>query len=143
MSVDTQNGNLLATGVGRRKTAVAIVQIYKINQNSSEKPRIIINDCFGEIFLQFNPAYLNSVTLGLSLLNLENKYIIRAKTKGGGLSGQSKALALGLARALCKIDPEYRSILKIAGLLRRDSRSVERKKYGLKKARKASQYSKR
>ena len=65
------------------------------------------------------------------------------KTRGGGLTGQTGAIQLGLARALCKIDENYRPTLKLAGLLTRDARSVERKKYGLKKARKASQYSKR
>ena len=65
------------------------------------------------------------------------------KTHGGGLTGQTGAIQLGIARALCQIDPNHRATLKLAGLLTRDSRKVERKKYGLKKARKASQYSKR
>lgn len=143
MSANTLNNELLATAVGRRKTAVAIVQIYKLDLNNNEKSRVLINDRFGEVVMQFNPAYLNSLKLSLTLLNLEDTYLIKAKTRGGGLNGQAKAISLGLARALCKIDPEYRSVLKMAGLLRRDSRSVERKKYGLKKARKASQYSKR
>lgn len=133
--------DLLATGIGRRKTSVAIVQIYE--SNSNKKQRILINGYFAEVFLQFNPTYLNSINLALALLNLEGVYKINIKTRGGGLSGQTGAISLGLARALCKINPSYRPILKIAGLLRRDSRSVERKKYGLKKARKASQYSKR
>ena len=131
----------IVTGIGRRKTAVAIVQIYEATSN--EKRRIIINDCFAEVFLQFNPTYLNSINLALNLLNLKGIYSIHIKTRGGGLSGQTGAISLGLARALCKINPAYRQILKVAGLLRRDARIVERKKYGLKKARKASQYSKR
>ena len=132
---------ILATGIGRRKTSVAIVQIYK--STSNEKQRILINDCFSEVFLQFNPVRLNSINLALALLNLEGVYRINIKTRGGGLSGQTGAITLGLARALCKLNPAYRRVLKIAGLLSRDARSVERKKYGLKKARKASQYSKR
>ena len=96
-----------------------------------------------EVFLQFNAAYLNSLNRSLALLNLENDYRIIIKTRGGGLTGQTGAIQLGLARALCKIEPNYRATLKLAGLLTRDSRQVERKKYGLKKARKASQYSKR
>lgn len=134
--------NLLATGIGRRKSAVAIVNIYKpvLDENKSG---IVINGSFADIFLQFNPSHLYYIKLPLLLLNLENDYQIIVKTRGGGLTGQTGAIVLGLARALCEINPTYRSILKVAGLLSRDARMVERKKYGLKKARKASQYSKR
>nr|YP_003002207.1 30S ribosomal protein S9 [Aureoumbra lagunensis]ACS36919.1 30S ribosomal protein S9 [Aureoumbra lagunensis] len=133
--------DLLATAIGRRKTAVAIVQVYKATPEESSK--IMINDCFAEVFLQFNPAYLKTLSLPLALLELEGVYQISVKTRGGGLTGQTQAIVLGLARALCQINASYRPTLKAAGLLTRDSRSVERKKYGLKKARKASQYSKR
>jgi small subunit ribosomal protein S9 len=132
---------LLSTGIGRRKTAVAIVNIYTPSLN--EKPGIVINGCFADVFLQFNPTYLNYINLPLLLLNLESTYKIIIKTRGGGLTGQTGAIVLGLSRTLCSINPSYRSTLKAAGLLRRDPRSVECKKYGLKKARKASQYSKR
>ena len=133
--------NFLAIGVGRRKTAVAIVKVYKLNLN--EKSATIVNDRFGDVFLQFNPMYLHCINLPLLLLNLENNYRIVVKTRGGGLTGKTGAIVLGLSRALCSINPSYRSTLKRAGLLSRDARSVERKKSGLKKARKASQYSKR
>ena len=136
-----EKSNLLALAIGRRKEATAIVQIYPIGAN--EKSEILINNCLAEVFLQFNAAYLNTLNRSLALLNLENNYRIIVKTRGGGLTGQTGAIQLGLARALCKIDPNYRSTLKLAGLLTRYSRQVERKKYGLKKARKASQYSKR
>jgi small subunit ribosomal protein S9 len=136
----TQN-NIVALSIGRRKEATAIVQVYNIGPD--EKSEILINNCLAEVFLQFNPAHLNTLYRSLSLLNLENNYRIIIKTRGGGLTGQAGAIQLGLARALCKIDPSYRATLKLAGLLTRDSRQVERKKYGLKKARKASQYSKR
>lgn len=135
------NNDLLATAIGRRKTAVAIVQVYK--SDSNEKAKIIINGCFAEVFLQFNPTYIKMLKLPLLLFDLDGVYKIVIKTHGGGLTGQTGAISLGLARALCKINSAYRPILKVAGLLSRDSRSVERKKYGLKKARKASQYSKR
>ena len=85
-----------------------------------------------EVFLQFNAVYLNTLNRSLALLNLENNYRIIVKTRGGGLTGQTGAIQLGLARALCKIDPNYRSTLKLAGLLTRDSRQAERKKYGRK-----------
>jgi small subunit ribosomal protein S9 len=141
MNADILDSNRLALGIGRRKKSVAIVQIYNLDPN--EKPQILINNYLSEVFLQFNASYLNSICLGLRLLNLENNYKVVVKTKGGGLTGQTDAIKLGLARALCKIDPDYRQTLKLAGLLTRDSRAVERKKYGLKKARKASQFSKR
>lgn len=131
----------LANGVGRRKAAIAIVQIYKLQPN--EKSRIYINNNYSEVSLQFNPTYLNVIKLSLNLLNLNTAFRIMVKTKGGGISGQASAISLALTRALCKINPSYRSILKTAGLLTRDSRIIERKKYGLKKARKSSQYSKR
>merc|ERR1711934_532880 len=72
-----------------------------------------------------------------ALLNLENNYRIIVKTRGGGLTGQTGAIQLGLARALCKIDPNYRSTLKLAGLLTRDSRQVERKKIWFEKSSKS------
>merc|ERR1712174_129714 len=93
-----------------RKEATAIVQIYPIGAN--EKSEILINNCLAEVFLQFNAAYLNTLNRSLALLNLENNYRIIVKTRGGGLTGQTGAIQLGLARALCKIDPNYRSTLK-------------------------------
>ena len=141
MTVDIIDNKLLALAIGRRKKAVAIVQIY--NLENKTKSEILINNIIAEVFLQFNSAYLMSFQTSLVLLNLTNNYKIIIKTTGGGLSGQTGAIKLGLARALCKIDSNNRPLLKSAGLLKRDPRSVERKKYGLKKARKASQYSKR
>lgn len=139
--MDIADNKLLALAVGRRKKAVAIVQIYSLgNDNKSE---IWINNIIGDVFLQFNSTYINSLKTSLVLLNLEKNYQIIIKTRGGGLSGQTDAIKLGLSRALCKINPANRTLLKSAGLLTRDPRSVERKKYGLKKARKSSQYSKR
>lgn len=139
--LNTMDNKLLAVAIGRRKKAVAIVQIYSLDNN--QKPEILINNVIAEVFLQFNAAYLNSFQTSLALANLKDNFKIIIKTRGGGLSGQADAIKLALARALCKIDPTYRPTFKLAGLLTRDPRSVERKKYGLKKARKASQYSKR
>jgi small subunit ribosomal protein S9 len=141
MVVDIVANKILALAIGRRKKAVAIVQIYSLGDNS--KSEIWINNIIADVFLQFNSTYINSFKTSLALLSLNKNYKIVIKARGGGLSGQTGAIKLGLARALCKIDPNSRSILKSVGLLTRDSRSVERKKYGLKKARKASQYSKR
>jgi small subunit ribosomal protein S9 len=79
----------------------------------------------------------------LETLGLENEYDILVNAHGGGLTGQADAIRLGVARALCQLDPDNRQPLKIEGYLTRDPRSKERKKYGLRKARKAPQFSKR
>jgi small subunit ribosomal protein S9 len=76
-------------------------------------------------------------------VSLDDKYDVVARLEGGGTTGQADALRLGIARALIELNPELRRDLKKAGLLTRDSRAVERKKYGLKKARRAEQYTKR
>jgi small subunit ribosomal protein S9 len=141
MSAETLNNKLLALAIGRRKKSVAIVQIYSLDNNQPSE--ILINNVIADVFLQFNPHYINSFKTSLALLNLTQSFKINIKTRGGGLSGQTGAIKLGLSRALYKIDSNYRPLFKTAGLLTRDPRSVERKKYGLKKARKASQYSKR
>ena len=88
-------------------------------------------------------SYLNKVWSPLEKLNLEKQFDIIALVKGGGLTGQTEAIQLGVARLLCQIDNQNRQILKPFGFLTRDSRIKERKKYGLRKARKAPQYSKR
>jgi len=124
-------------GLGKRKQAVARVFLIPGEGN------IIINKTAGEKYLQYNNTYLNSVWSPLEKLKLEKQFDIVAVVKGGGLTGQTQAIELGIARLLCKMDKENRSILKPFGLLTRDSRIKERKKYGLRKARKAPQYSKR
>ena len=79
----------------------------------------------------------------LELVGAEGKYDVIATVNGGGTTGQSGALRHGISRALCQADPENRAVLKAAGFMTRDPRMKERKKYGLKKARRASQFSKR
>jgi len=83
------------------------------------------------------------VTEPLRVTNTAESYDIEATIDGGGISGQAGAMRLGIARSLCAVDPEHRAPLKRSGLLTRDAREKESKKYGLKKARKAPQYSKR
>jgi small subunit ribosomal protein S9 len=90
-----------------------------------------------------NPAHRRLVTEPLRVTNTLERYDVVAHLDGGGVSGQAGALRHGIARALVDLDQELRSELKKRGFLTRDSREVERKKYGLKKARKAPQYSKR
>jgi len=124
-------------GLGKRKQAIARVFLVPGEGN------LIINKIPGEKYLQYNETYLSAVFSPLEKLNLEKQFDIIAIVKGGGLTGQADAVQLGIARLLSKMDKENRIILKPFGFLTRDSRIKERKKYGLRKARKAPQYSKR
>ena len=124
-------------GLGKRKEAVARVFLIPGNGN------LIINKLSGNKYLQYNENYLNIIWAPLKELNLDEQFDIVTLVKGGGLTGQAQAIQLGVARQLCKIDNENRALLKPFGFLTRDARIKERKKYGLRKARKAPQYSKR
>lgn len=131
------NNKIQYLGTGRRKTSIARVRLIP------GSGKLIINSLPGELYLQFSPNYLRISYGPLTLLGLEKEYDIYVKTEGGGLTGQADAIRLGVARALCMINPENRIALKSEGLLTRNSKIKERKKYGLRKARKAPQYSKR
>nr|YP_874477.1 ribosomal protein S9 [Phaeodactylum tricornutum]A0T0K2.1 RecName: Full=Small ribosomal subunit protein uS9c; AltName: Full=30S ribosomal protein S9, chloroplastic [Phaeodactylum tricornutum CCAP 1055/1]ABK20700.1 30S ribosomal protein S9 [Phaeodactylum tricornutum]QHR85654.1 30S ribosomal protein S9 [Phaeodactylum tricornutum] len=124
-------------GLGKRKQSIA--RVFLLPGDG----KIIINKTSGNKYLQYNDNYLNTVWSPLEKLNLEKQFDIVALVQGGGLTGQAQAIQLGVARLLCTMDKENRSILKPFGFLTRDSRIKERKKYGLRKARKAPQYSKR
>jgi small subunit ribosomal protein S9 len=124
-------------GIGKRKQAVARVFLIP------GQGQLIINKVSGNKYLQYNDSYLNKVWAPLEKLNLEKQFNIIALVRGGGITGQTEAIQLGVARQLCKIEKSNRTILKPFGFLTRDSRIKERKKYGLRKARKAPQYSKR
>jgi small subunit ribosomal protein S9 len=124
-------------GTGRRKSAVARVRLVPGNG------QLLINGKPGDLYLQFNPSYLSAAKAPLETLGLENEYDILVTVSGGGLTGQADSIRLGVARALCQLDPENRKPLKVEGYLTRDPRAKERKKYGLHKARKAPQFSKR
>ncbi|CAN7086264.1 unnamed protein product [Brassica oleracea var. botrytis] len=124
-------------GTGRRKCAIARVVL----QEGTGK--VIINYRDAKEYLQGNPLWLQYVKVPLVTLGYENSYDVFVKAHGGGLSGQAQAITLGVARALLKVSADHRSPLKKEGLLTRDARVVERKKVGLKKARKAPQFSKR
>ena len=134
MNMKLQKDNI---GLGKRKRAIA--RIFLI----SGQGNLIINKVSGEKYLQYNTIYLNKVWDPLKKLNLETQFDIIVLVKGGGLRGQTEAIKLGVARLICQMDPQNRSILKPFGLLTRDARIKERKEYGLRKARKAPQYSKR
>lgn len=126
----------IAQATGRRKTAVARVRLLdgtgQFNLNGKS-----LDDFFPE------PSHRLRIVEPLKLTELEGRYDVSATLEGGGTTGQSDALRLGIARALVEIDPELRPALKKAGFLRRDDRKVERKKYGLRKARRAPQFTKR
>ncbi len=121
---------------GRRKTSVARVRVMRGSGKFTLNGRPLV-DYFPTDRLQA------TVTEPFKVTETEGQYDVIARLHGGGVSGQAGALRHGIARALEGEDPEWRTDLKRAGLLTRDPRKVERKKYGLKKARKAPQYSKR
>lgn len=126
----------IVQATGRRKTSVARVRFvdgtgqFTLNGKS-------LDDYFPE------PSHRLRIVEPLKIVDLEGRYDVLATLEGGGTTGQSDALRLGIARALVEIDPTLRPALKKAGFLRRDDRKVERKKYGLRKARRAPQFTKR
>ena len=124
-------------GLGRRKEAVARVSFTPGNGN------LIINKIPGEKYLHYNTNHLDLIWAPLKTLNLETQFDVVVLVNGGGLKGQTDAIQLGVARLICKMDFQNRQILKPLGFLTRDARIKERKKYGLRKARKAPQFSKR
>lgn len=124
-------------GLGKRKKATARVFIQE------GKGQLIINKLSGNKYLQYNENYLKLIKSPFEKLNLTKNYDIIILVKGGGLTGQAEAIRLGISRLLSKMNKENRVVLKSFGFLTRDARIKERKKYGLRKARKAPQYSKR
>lgn len=124
------------TSTGRRKEAVARVRLVPGEGNFTLNGRTL-DDYFT------TRAHRMVVSEPLRLAGKEKDFDVIARIEGGGVSGQAGALRLGIARALIELDPELRPTLKAEGFLSRDAREKERRKYGLKKARKAPQYSKR
>lgn len=126
----------LAQATGRRKSSVARVRLR------DGGGQITLN---GRSLESYFPTMAQRIRVmePLQLTNTHGRYDIEATLEGGGTTGQADALRLGIARALVELDPELRVTLKKAGLLTRDARRVERKKYGLRKARRAPQYTKR
>lgn len=123
-------------GTGRRKNSIARVFLVP-----GEGKVTINNKPIGEYFSRRTLEMV--VRQPIELTGADSRFDILAKVLGGGTSGQAGAILLGISRALLQADPNLRPILKKAGFLTRDSRMKERRKYGLKKARKASQFSKR
>jgi small subunit ribosomal protein S9 len=122
--------------IGRRKTAVARVYV------AEGKGKITVNKKdMAEYFTTATLQY--KVNQPLALTNNDGNFDITVNVYGGGITGQAEAIRLGLSRVMCELDPENRLVLKPEGLLTRDPRMVERKKFGQKKARKKFQFSKR
>jgi small subunit ribosomal protein S9 len=124
-------------GCGRRKEATARVRLYTQGQGDftlNDKP---MTEYFSR---QVDQAMANQP---LQVTGTEGRFDISVKLSGGGVTGQATAVRMGIARALLKADPEYRKVLRQHGYLTRDARAKERKKPGLKRARKAPQYTKR
>lgn len=124
-------------GTGRRKTAVARVRLVP------GTGAVTINDRPGDNYLLYQEKLISQVKAPLETLGLEASYDLLVRAHGGGVCGQAEAIRMGVARALCEMDPSNRTPLKREGYLRRDPRAKERRKYGLRKARKAPQFSKR
>jgi small subunit ribosomal protein S9 len=124
-------------GTGRRKEAIARVRLVP------GKGDIVVNGRTVEEHFGNRAAYHFPVRQALLAAQVEGQYTVLAKVEGGGLSGQAYAIRLGVARALAEINVDYAKLMRLEGFLTRDARVKERKKYGLHKARKRPQFSKR
>ena len=124
-------------GLGRRKSATARARLYK------GKGNVTINDKPAAEYLSGNSTLLAEVTDPLAVVNKQKEFDVTIRVSGGGLSGQVDAIKLAIAKALTVDHADLRSTLKKAEFLKRDPREKERKKYGLRSARKREQYSKR
>lgn len=123
--------------IGRRKSAVAIVKFFP-----KEKGEIIIN---GKNFKEYFPIFSHqkNILLPFEVTNFPQTHKFEIMVRGGGKNAQSEAVRLGISRALVKFDEKFKPVLKSVGLLKRDPREKERKKFGLKRARRAPQWQKR
>ena len=131
---------------GRRKRAVAVVMFFPIPVEKRDKLNmwwLSIENEDAHLYFQHNENLIQIVDKPINLLKIRPEYFVVARVFGGGLKSQAEAIQLAVARELCEINPAYRPILKENGCLTCDSRIKERKKYGLKKSREASQFSKR
>jgi small subunit ribosomal protein S9 len=125
-------------GMGRRKTAVARVRLYPNGDGS-----ITINGKTAQAYFGIRDTHMATMNAPLRVLELGNSYNMSVRVVGGGTSGQAGAIRHAVARALLRVNPEWKLSLRKAGYLTRDPRMKERKKPGLKRARKAPQYTKR
>jgi small subunit ribosomal protein S9 len=136
-STNAQSSGRYFYGVGRRKSSVARVRLFPGEGN------VVINSRAPREYFGARDVYQTIMSEPLRLMNLVDRFDMQIRVTGGGLSGQAEAIRHAIARALTEFDSELRPALKQAGLLTRDARVKERKKVGLKRARKAPQYTKR
>lgn len=125
--------------VGRRKTSVARVRLFAAKRGDAD---FVINKKACDAYFP-TLEFQKIVESPLVKLKLESLFTVEARIKGGGIHSQAEALRHGISRALLKVDASYRKLLKPMGFLKRDPRMKERRKFGLKKARKAPQWAKR
>jgi len=125
-------------GLGRRKKSTARVRLH----TGGEGGNFVVNEKPVDEYFS-REVDLSAINTPLKVTGTEGRFEVTVKVNGGGVTGQAGAVRLGIARALLKADPEYRKVLRQHGLLTRDQRAKERKKAGLKRARKAPQYTKR
>ncbi len=124
-------------GVGRRKTSTARIRLYK-----GDGKQVTINNQPGDRY--FSPTYLlDTIIVPLKAVGMDKDFDISVRVSGGGMASQSEAIRHGVARALVAFDTTLKTTLKRSGLLTRDARMKERKKFGLRRARRAPQFSKR
>lgn len=135
--VTKEKAGTYVQGLGRRKTAIARVRLFKAAKNS-----ITVNGQPVDTYFK-TPSTRNAATEGLLAPALAEKFEVTAIVTGGGINGQAEAVRHGIARALVEYDAELRKKVKKMGFLKRDPRAKERRKFGLKKARKSPQWSKR
>jgi small subunit ribosomal protein S9 len=141
-SVVAHKKSVYDEGVGRRKTAIARVRVSARHGGKADQPDVLVNDIsFQEYFAV--PEHRRTVSAPLEKTDMTEHVTVSAHVSGGGLAAQAEAIRLGIARALVKRNEELKKKLRVFGFLTRDARMVERKKYGLKKARRAPQWSKR
>lgn len=131
-----RKGKVYYEGVGSRKTATAIVRLYTRNKE------ILINGKDYKVYFPFKKLQA-MIEAPFEKMKCPGKFGLTAIVRGGGLSAQAEAVRMGIARAMVAFNPDFKKRLRRAGFLTRDARMVERKKYGLKKARRAPQWSKR
>jgi len=139
MSEENKISDKYFYATGRRKSAIAQVRIY----GGTKDKNITVNDKDYKGYFANNTILINKVYSPFKLLKLEDKFKVTVKVSGGGSNGQAEAIRLGIARALLVSDEEFKKELRASGYLTRDPRKVERKKPGLKKARRAPQWKKR
>ncbi|MCK5491407.1 MAG: 30S ribosomal protein S9 [Candidatus Pacebacteria bacterium] len=139
MSEEKKEDEKYFYATGRRKTSVAKVRVYA----DVKKSGISVNEADCKEYFEKNEMLIEKIYAPIKLLSLEDKYRITVKVQGGGINGQAEAIRLGIARAFLVLNEEYKKELRDSGYLTRDPRKVERKKPGLKKARRAPQWKKR